>query len=191
MQLHCLYVYLWFSEESFYLLPIRIAIALFFFYSFYSSLMSCTILRFVVQDFCINLGTLFLSEIILFPTWIKFSNFHKLHWLICSFIFILLLFFMCVWRCVYVSFCGFFFLILPPSVPSYPLLQSCLPGFSCLCALKTDVNYVPMIFLISMFSHNTCLHSGCRISVLQEFNRSLLIRRCRDTFSVAKALTDL
>lgn len=175
MQLHCLYVYLWFSEESCYLLPIRIAIALFFFYSCYSSLMSCTILRFVVQAFCINLGTLFLSEIILFPTWIKFSNFHKLHWLTCSFIFILLpffnfyFFFLCV--CVCFILWGDF-LILLPSVPSYPLLQSCLPGFSCLCVLKTDVNYVPMIFLISLFSHNTCLRSGCRILVLQVLNRS-------------------
>lgn len=109
MQLHCLYVYLWFSEESCYLLPIRIAIALFFFYSCYSSLMSCTILRFVVQAFCINLGTLFLSEIILFPTWIKFSNFHKLHWLTRSFIFILLPFFnfyFCV--CMFHFVGGFF-----------------------------------------------------------------------------------
>lgn len=130
MQLHCLYVYLWFSEESLYLLPIRIAIALFFFYSCYSSLMSSTILRFVVQAFCINLRTLFLSEIILFSTWIKSSNFHKLHWLICSFIFILFHFCVCVWRCVYASFCGGISFILLPSVPSYPLLQSCLPGFS-------------------------------------------------------------
>lgn len=171
MQLHCLYVYLWFSEESLYLLPIRIAIALFFFYSCYSSLMSFTILCFVVQAFCINLGTLFLSEIILFPTWIKFSNFYKLNWLICSFIFILLLFFWCVCVCVCFTLWGYFFILLP-SVPSYPLLQPCLPDFSCLCVLKTDVNHVPIIFLISMFSHDTCLHSGCRISVLQVFNRS-------------------
>lgn len=130
------YVYLWFSEESLYLLPIRIAIALFFFYSCYSSLMSCTILHFVVQAFCINLGTLFLSEIILFPTWIKFSNFHNLHWLIHhSFIFILLLFFIFVVCVCMFHFVGGFFILLH-SAPSYSLLNSCLPGFSCLLYWK-------------------------------------------------------
>lgn len=112
MQLHCLYVYLWFSEESLYLLPIRIAIALFFFYSCYSSLMSCTILRFVVQAFCINLGTLFLSEINLFPTRIKSSNFHKPHWLIHSFIFKLLLFLnVCLCVCMFHFVGGYFFIL--------------------------------------------------------------------------------
>lgn len=133
--------------------------------------MSCTILRFVVQAFCINLGTLFLSEIILFPTWIKFSDFHKLHWLILSSIFILLLFFFFFFFAVYVSFCGEIFY--PPTFCAFLSIILVLFTwlFFSLC-IENRCELCPTIFLISMFPHNTCLHSGCRISVLQGFNRS-------------------
>lgn len=169
------YVYLWFSEESLYLLPIRIAIALFFFYSCYSSLMSCTILHFVVQAFCINLGTLFLSEIILFPTWIKFSNFHNLHWLIHhSFIFILLLFFYFCGVCVHVSFCGGIFYT-PAFCTFLSIIKLLFAWLFLSLVLKTDKNYVPMIFLISMFPHNIFLHSGCRNLVLHPLARISIV----------------
>lgn len=144
MQLHCLYVYLWFLEESLYLLPIRIAIALFFFYSCYSSLMSCTILCLVVRAFCINLGILFLSEIILFPTWVKFHNYHKIHWLMHSF---------------FLYYCSFFFSVYVSFWGGGVFLSSCL-----LCLL---IHYYSLVYLFTAtllwLFFSLCIENKCEL----------------------------
>lgn len=150
-------------------------------------------LHFVVQAFCNNLGTFkwFLSELIQFlcelstVTFISCIDFHSHLFSYCTFLFVLVLF----------HFLGgdifvllFIFL---PSIPSHPLLQSCLPGFSFLCVLKTGVNSLPTIFLNSMFSLKTCL---CRFKTYlhsKDLAEISLMRRHRDSFSVAKFLKDL